>query len=242
MNGKPASGYSGVPCEARVVAADPAVIMAQLEIDLFSDIVCPWCFIGSHRLDQVLASEGDVVVNYRTFMLDPTVPPEGESIRDRLRRKYGVEPERAFATVTAAARESGLDLDPSKQPKIYRTESAHTLLRHAAAKGTQRALARALFEAHFVEVKNISDIDTLAGIATRHGFDADEAVRLLRDPEERTLTHEEARHASEGGINGVPFFVFDGKLAVSGAQPADVLRAAIARAREAQKANGAEGP
>ncbi|WP_394848674.1 DsbA family oxidoreductase [Pendulispora brunnea] len=220
-----------------------ADIMAQLEIDLFSDIVCPWCFIGSHRLDQVLASEEDVVVNYRTFMLDPTIPPEGESIRDRLRRKYGVEPERAFATVEAAARESGLVLDLSKQTKIYRTEGAHTLLRHAAPKGTQRAFARALFEAHFVEARNISDIDTLASIATRHGFDADEAVRLVRDPEERTLTHQEARNASDGGINGVPFFVFDGRLAVSGAQAVEVLRAAIDRARApAQKANGAEGP
>ena len=206
--------------------------MAQLEIDLFSDIVCPWCFIGSHRLDQVLTPADDVVVNYRTFMLDPSLPPEGDNIRERLRRKYGVEPERAFATVEAAARESGLALDLSKQTKMYRTESAHTLLRHALAKGTQRALARALFEAHFVEAKNISDIDTLAGIATRHGFEADEAVRLLGDPDERTLTQEEARNASEGGINGVPFFVFGGRLAVSGAQPISVLRAAIDRARD----------
>jgi predicted DsbA family dithiol-disulfide isomerase len=205
----------------------------QLDIDIVSDVICPWCFIGSRRLEQALAPppEGiEVGVTYRPFLLDPSTPKEGADLRERLRAKYGADPEKMFASVEAAARSSGIPLDFSKVRRTPSTIAAHTLLRHAIDKGTQAALARALFEGYFLEGRDIGDADVLAGIAGAHGFEADEAIRLVRDEGELARTREEAGEAAASGVRGVPFFVLGGRLAVSGAQSVEVLRGAIGRA------------
>jgi predicted DsbA family dithiol-disulfide isomerase len=207
----------------------------SISIDLFSDFVCPWCFIGSTRLEQVLAelsSEVEAEVCYHPFFLDPSVPAAGRSVPDMLRQKYGVEPKQVWARAEAAAAQSGIALDLSVQPMMYRTEKAHTLLRHAFAKGTQRALAADLFRRYFLDAQNIDDVDTLAAIAEPHGFSRSEAKELCGAPSELELTREEASAAVQGGIRGVPLFVFDGRLAVSGAQATTVLVAAIHKALE----------
>lgn len=207
----------------------------SLAIDLFSDVVCPWCFIGATRLEQALAGMGaelQAEVCYHPFFLDPTVPQGGVSIPDMLRRKYGVEPQQLWARAEAAARESGLELDLSLQPRIYPTSAAHTLLRHARARGTQAALAKAFFHAYFREAQNIGDETVLAGIAEQHGFSRSEALELASAPLELELTRQEATAAAQGGIRGVPFFIFGGRLAVSGAQPVNVLQGAIRQALE----------
>ena len=207
--------------------------MKQLDIDIVSDVICPWCFIGSRRLEQALAPppEGiEVGVTYRPFLLDPSTPKEGADLRERLRAKYGADPEMMFASVEAAARSSGIPLDFSKVRRTPSTIAAHSLLRHAIDKGTQAALARALFEGYFLEGRDIGDADVLAGIAGAHGFEADEAIRLVRDEGELARTREEAGEAAASGVRGVPFFVLGGRLAVSGAQSVEVLRGAIGRA------------
>jgi predicted DsbA family dithiol-disulfide isomerase len=160
------------------------------------------------------------------------VPPEGVSIPEKLRKKYGVDPRQLWGRVEAAARESGIALDLSLQPMMYPTAAAHTLVRHADAKGTQRALASAIFRAYFLDAANISDVGTLAGVAEQHGFTRDEALELASAEPELELTREEAISAAQGGIRGVPFFVFAGQLAVSGAQSVSVLQAAIRQALE----------
>jgi len=208
----------------------------SVAIDLYSDIVCPWCFIGSERLERVLAApDGDVTatVRYRPFLLQPTSRPEGVDIPDRLRRRYGAEPATMFARVEAAGRESGLELDLTRQARSYPTERGHTLLRLAFARGTQRALARALFRANFVDALPIADLDVLATLGAAHGFTTAEVHRLLGDPAELAATRAELDDARQLGIRGVPFFVFDGRLAVSGAQPEAVLRGALAQAAAA---------
>src|SRR5437016_1029728 len=127
----------------------------SLQIDLFADVVCPWCFVGSERLERVLAALGRPArVTHRPFLLDPNTPAEGDDIPARLRRKYGVPPEQLWARLEAEARKSELELDLSKQRRSYPTARAHTLIRHAAAKGTQRALVRALYRANFQEARN----------------------------------------------------------------------------------------
>jgi predicted DsbA family dithiol-disulfide isomerase len=113
---------------------------------------------------------------------------------------------------------------------MYPTAAAHTLMRHAEAKGTERALAAELFRLYFLEAVNIGDTNVLAGIAARHGFSQDEALAVLGSESELELTREAAISAAQGGIRGVPFFVFDGKLAVSGAQSVSVLQSAIRQA------------
>ena len=205
----------------------------SLAIDVFSDVVCPWCFIGTTRLEQALAalsSEVQAEVCYHPFYLDPTVPKGGVSVPDMLKRKYGVEPKQVWARAEAAARESGLELDLSLQPKMYPTSAAHTLLRHAHAKGTQRELAQAFFHGYFREALDVGDEAVLARIAAQHGFTVAEALELARDPTELELTREEAAAAAQNGIRGVPFFIFAGRLAVSGAQPVSVLQGAIRQA------------
>jgi len=207
----------------------------SLAIDLFSDIVCPWCFIGATRLEQALsrlASEVEAEVCYHPFFLDPGVPKQGVSVPEKLRRKYGVEPKQLWARAEEAARESGLPLDLSLQSMMYPTDAAHTLLRHAHAKGTQPALAKTLFHAYFIDAKNIADESLLAELATPHGFTREEALELANAEAELELTREEALSAARGGIRGVPFFIFDGRLGVSGAQSVEVLTAAIRKALE----------
>jgi predicted DsbA family dithiol-disulfide isomerase len=206
---------------------------SSITIDLFSDFVCPWCFIGGERLEQALAGlAGEVTadVTYHPFFLDPTVPPEGVSIPEMLRKKYGVDPKQLWNRAEAAARESGITLDLSLQPMMYRTTAAHTLMRHAETKGTQRAFARALFRKYFLDAANIADPAVLADVAEQHGFTREEALELVSSEAELELSSEAAISAAQGGIRGVPFFVFDGKLAVSGAQSVDVLQAAIRQA------------
>jgi len=200
-----------------------------ITVDLYADLVCPWCYIGSERLDQATAGS-EVVVRHRPFLLMPDAPAEGVDIPDMLRRKYRADPAQLQGRVEQAARDSGQTLDLSKQPRSYPTLRAHTLLRHAEARGTQRALARALYRANFDEARNIHDPAVLAEIAAAHGFTAAEVEALVTNDDELAATRTATGEARGLGIRGVPFFVFNGKLAVSGAQPVDVLRAAMREA------------
>lgn len=207
--------------------------MKQLDIRVVSDFVCPWCLIGTRRLEIALEGEKDVspTWTYEPFLLDPSTPEEGADLRDRLRRKYG-DPEPLFRRVEAAARESGIALDFSKIRRSVPTLRAHTLSRHAVAKGTQRAFAKDVFEAYFVHGRDISAMDVLIDVAGRHDLPEKEALAILESPAELAQTRDEAAASAESGITGVPFVVVGGKFAVPGAQPPDVFRKAIRRALE----------
>jgi predicted DsbA family dithiol-disulfide isomerase len=135
-----------------------------------------------------------------------------------------------FAVVEKAARDSGLELDLTKQPTMYPTLAAHTLLRHAVERGTQVALMQALYQAYFIEAQNIADPEVLAALGAQHGFSHDEARRLVTDAVELLATQREADVAVQRGVRGVPLFVFDQRLAVSGAQRPQTLRAALSQA------------
>jgi predicted DsbA family dithiol-disulfide isomerase len=196
-----------------------------VKVDIFSDVVCPWCFIGTQRLEHVLAERGvDAEVTYHTFLLDPDTPDHGKNVPEMIRRKYGRDPAPMFARVEAEARKSNIPLESAKQPMSYNTVRAHTLLRHAIPLGTQRALAKALFETHFLDAKNISDPAVLVELAAAHGFTKERAAEIIADETELAITKKEHDVPRELGITGAPFFIFDGKVAVSGAQPEEVFR------------------
>jgi len=208
-----------------------------LSIDLVSDVVCPWCFIGTKNLESALASLGiETRLTFRPFLLDPSTPRAGEDLRERLRRKYGGDPEQMFARVEQAAKNSGIALDFSRVRLSCSTVDAHTLLRHAIERGTQVALAKALFSAYFQEGRDIGDRAVLTELSAAHGFAPDAPagaitpLAALLSDEERSRTRAEALALAEQGISGVPFFIFDGRLAVSGAQPAAVLKSAMEQA------------
>jgi predicted DsbA family dithiol-disulfide isomerase len=203
-----------------------------MQIQVFSDVVCPWCFIGTVRLDRALAALAlDATVTYRPFLLAPQTPPGGFDIAEDLRRKYGGDPRKLQERAEAEARKSGLDLDLSKQPMSYPTAAAHTLIRHAGPKGTQRALVRALFETYFQEARDISSAEVLAPLAARHGFSLEEATALIADPAELGATRRAVEEAFALGVQGVPFFVIDDAVAFSGAQPEEVFRQVLEEAQ-----------
>jgi predicted DsbA family dithiol-disulfide isomerase len=205
--------------------------MASLPITIVSDLVCPWCFIGTRRLDLALDSlpEIQASIRYRPFLLDLGAPPEGTDLRASLRRKFG-DPEPMFRRVEAAARESGIPLDFAKVQRAPSTLAAHTLLRHAEARGTQRALAKALFAAYFLEGEDIGDPAVLARHGSSHGFSEAEALGLVRDEAGRQITRVEAQKAAAEGVSGVPFFILGGRHGLSGAQPVETFRQALTKA------------
>ena len=154
--------------------------MRTLTIDVVSDVMCPWCFIGARRLDEALAAMPDVTATVRhvPFLLDPATPEGGADLRERLRAKYRMDPDRMFGQVESAAQSAGIPLDFAKVRRSYPTAAAHTLLRHAEARGTQRGLLRALYEAYFLGGEDVGSPEHLADIAAAHGFTRDEALRL----------------------------------------------------------------
>ena len=203
----------------------------DLHIDVFSDISCPWCFVGTRRLESVLADMPDdqrVIVRHHPYQLHPDAPAGGIDLPAMLRERYGADPKAMFARVEEAAAGAGITLDLSAQPRAYDTAAAHTLIRHAEAKGTQRALVDALFVAYFIEARDISDAAVLSDVAERHGFSREEAQRLATDTDELAYTRHESRVAATSGVRGVPLLIFNDKLAISGAQPEQAFRRAIA--------------
>lgn len=210
--------------------------MTALPIDLVSDVVCPWCFIGTHRLDRVVAAlkkerpDLEITIHHHPFELMRGTPREGTNVPDMLRKKYGQAPEKMWARVEAAAAESGLALDLSKQPMSYPTIPAHTLARLGRETNVEHAINLALFQAYFVDAKDIADPNVLVAIAQKHGIDADRASAFVTDETELALTRSEARIWQRHGVTGVPFFVFAEKLAFSGAQSEAVIRQVIDRA------------
>src|SRR4051812_43961556 len=207
--------------------------MHTLKIDVFTDIVCPWCLVGSVRLDKAIAAlPADVVVDVENhpFYLHPHTPPEGYDVGEMLRAKYGHEPKAIWARAEEEARKSGIDLDLSRQPRTFPTQKGHTLVRLARERGTQHALANAIAAAYFLDHRQVNEDGVLAEIATGFGFAHDEALRLVNDPQELAISHELAVDAARQGIQGVPFFIFDNRFAMSGAQPEEVFGMALNKA------------
>jgi len=203
----------------------------KLKVDIFTDVVCPWCLIGSVRLDKAIAAlpeDVEVEVENHPFYLDPSVPAEGVDVGEMLKSRYGRDPQEMWARPQAEAKKSGVDLDLSRQPRMFRTAKAHTITRLAKSLGTQHSLANAIADAYFLEHRQINDDAVLADIAAEHGFDREEALRLMNDPHELETTERLAAAAAHQGITGVPFFVFDEKFAMSGAQPEEVFQQAFA--------------
>lgn len=213
--------------------------MAEISIDLYSEISCPWCLIGHRRLDKVLAEQfpGLLVdiTHYPVFLM-PDCPQEGVVITDVMRSKYGIiDPYPAWAPAESEARALGIDLDLSRQRYAYPTQAAQTLVRLARERGTQHRLSAALFEAYFLDARNIADAEVLADIASRHGFTQEEARALVRDPVERELTERQSQQAKSRGISKMPHFVFNGTLTLTGSRSEAEFSAAIARTIENAK-------
>jgi predicted DsbA family dithiol-disulfide isomerase len=205
--------------------------MNFLKIDLYTEISCPWCIIGQHRLDKTLTEHFPdlrVDIEHHPVILMANCPPEGIRITDLLAARYGVtDPAAAWVRPHAQAHQSGLELDLSLQEFAYSTRDAHTLIRLARNRGSQHALASALSQAYFMEAKNISDARVLAEIASRHGFDREEALTLVTDPEERRQTDVQVERSFSFGVRSVPHFVLNKRVTFTGGVSEEDILGAI---------------
>ncbi|QLD12949.1 DsbA family oxidoreductase [Microbacterium oleivorans] len=208
-----------------------------IKIDVWSDIACPWCYIGKRNLESGLAATADdddaprVDVTFHSFELSPDTPVdfEGDEL-DFLSSHKGMPREQVqqmLENVTGVAKNAGLDyhFDILKHTN---TVKAHELLHLAKAQGRQHEMAERLMAAYFTEGRHVGRIDDLVDLAAEVGIDPDVARRALESEEFLDAVRADQDQARQYGINGVPFFVIDGKYGVSGAQPADAF-AQIAR-------------
>lgn len=212
-------------------------VQNQFVIDVISDVICPWCFLGKRRLDRALASlaDLDVFVRWRPYALDPSIPPEGLDRTIYLTNKFGAE---RLATLHDPLIQAGLaDGVPYNFEAITRTPNtldAHRLIRWAHTTGLQNEMAERLFMAYWSEGKDIGDHKVLAAEAGAIGINAGQIGELLDSDQDVDNVKAEIAHATTIGVTGVPTFIFAQSYALVGAQSADVLADAISRvAREA---------
>lgn len=207
-----------------------------MQIEIWSDVICPWCYIGKRRLETALTQfpqRDEVEVIWRSFELDPNAPrQQSGTLEEMLARKYGVSLTQAAAMnarVTGVAQEVGLDYHLAIA-RPGNTFDAHRLLQFAAARQLGAHATERMMHAYFCEGLPVGDIAALARLAPEFGIGEEEAMALLEsDAYADAVRNDEAR-ASELNITGVPFFVFDGKFGVSGAQPVEVFMDALRQA------------
>jgi len=218
--------------------------LKPLKIDIVSDVVCPWCYIGKRRIEDALALVPDVPVEvqWRPFFLNPWVPREGISREDYLTTKFGsVGAYKNIAgRVVAAASEEGLVYRPDQVRRQPNTTDCHRLIHWAEAKGKAGEMKQRLMELYFRDGGDLTDTEVLVQAAADCGLDASDVRRRLATDEDVALVSGNAQEAADKGISGVPTYVFAQKYAVSGAQPADMLARAIRQVSEEVNAEAAE--
>lgn len=221
--------------------------MERLTIDLVSDVVCPWCYLGKARLELAVAEVQDEVgidINWRPYQLKPDIPAEGVDHHKYLAEKLGGEDavKQAHERLTAFGKEVGINFDFSAIKIGPNTLDAHRLMHWAMMEGRelQDKVATALFKANFEEGKNVGDHAVLLDIAEKSGLDTKVIENLLKSDADKDTVQAEIAAAKEMGVNGVPFFIIDQQYAVSGAQTPDVLANAF-REIAAAKAEARKG-
>jgi predicted DsbA family dithiol-disulfide isomerase len=211
-----------------------------VRIDVVSDVVCPWCFIGKRRLEKALALRPGVAVevHWRPYFLNDWIPREGMSREQYLTTKFG-SPERykgIAQRVTAAAAEEGLTYAPDKMKRQPNTLDCHRLIRWAEGIGKAAEMKQKLMDLYFTQGADLTDRDTLVKAAADVGLDADTVRAALASDQDVAEVEQEAQSAKAAGIEGVPCFIFGGKFAVSGAQSPEYLADAIDRMAQAGQA------
>ncbi|MBI1778969.1 MAG: DsbA family oxidoreductase [Proteobacteria bacterium] len=193
-----------------------------MRLDIFSDVICPWCFIGKRRLERALAARPlpDLTAHWRAFQLNPDMPAEGMDRQHYIEAKFGDKgrAEEIYERVTAAGRGDGIAFAFDKIRRTPNTVQAHRLIRLASREGGQDAMVERLFLGYFLEGADLSSDKTLAMLAAEAGLGRNDVASYLRGAEDRTEVEADSQLAYRAGISGVPCFVVDGKFALAGAQ------------------------
>lgn len=208
---------------------------ARVHIDVVSDVVCPWCYIGKHRLERALTLTPDTAaeVEYRPYFLNPWVPREGIERKTYLETKFGSMATRYDAIaerVAAAAAAEGLAYEPKKMTRQPNTIDCHRLILWAKNGADPARVKQRLMELYFAEGADLSDREVLVQAAKDCGMDGDLVRRLLAGEDDVARVSNEANAAKDAGIDGVPTFIFDSSVLLTGAQPPEHLASAIANA------------
>lgn len=206
-----------------------------LTIDIYSDVVCPWCYIGKRRLEQALASVGgEARVTWRPFQLNPTMPLDGVDRAAYVVAKFGSMEafSRLEEQVLAAGAGEGIHFVFEKMQRTPNTVTAHRLIWYADRHGKQDAVVEALFRAYFVEALDIGKVETLVGVAAQVGLERSEIEGFLMSEEGVLDVKADEAAGHRLGIRGVPYFVLNGRISISGAQPPDIFVSALQQAKE----------
>jgi predicted DsbA family dithiol-disulfide isomerase len=213
-----------------------------VRIDVWSDLVCPWCYIGKRRLERALegfSHRDDVEIVHRSFQLDPSAPPaQTRSRREMLMAKYRLTEAQVDEMDVRMQRTAAADgLDYHLEGTVTgNTFDAHRVLHLASDRGLQGAVLERLYRAYFTEQRSLFDRDSLVALAAEAGLDPEEARRMLHSETYADRVEADLKAARVLGATGVPFFVIDNRYGVSGAQPADVFAGALTRAWNEQAA------
>ena len=211
-----------------------------MRIDIWSDVVCPWCYLGKRRFEKALSGfegRGDVTIAHRSFQLDPTRPKgETTSRRTMLMSKYHLTEDRVRELdrnmeVMAAA--EGLEYHLTEKGQTGNTLDAHRLVHLAAGHKREDQMLDRLYKAYFTEERSVFDVESLVGLAVDEGLDATEVREALESNQYVDAVKRDLDEARMLGVSGVPFFVIDGRYGISGAQATDVFSRALTMATQA---------
>jgi predicted DsbA family dithiol-disulfide isomerase len=208
-----------------------------MQIDVISDTVCPWCFIGKRRLQRAMEMRPGIAfdVKWRPYQLDTTVPRGGMDRQAYMRMKFGEDPNKIvemYKLIAAEGVKDGIEFDFASIQRRPNTLDSHRLIRWAEGHGVQDEVVERLFIAYFENGEDIGDIRVLADIADISGMDGVVTAQMLEEGTDLELVAREDQIAREMGVTGVPAMIFGGKLAVSGARESQVLVSVIDRVME----------
>jgi predicted DsbA family dithiol-disulfide isomerase len=212
-----------------------------MKVEIWSDIVCPFCYIGKRKFEKALEefdAKEQVEIVWRSFQLDPNMAPlPGQSVHEYLGKRKGVtakEGKQMNDSMAAVAKEVGLVYN-FDQAIIANTLDAHRLLHFAKTKGVQNEMKERLFKAYYTEGENIGDVETLVRLGEDVGLNAGDVRKVLLSDSYKSEVQEDQSEANGVGVRGVPFFVFNNKYAVSGAQPSHVFSEVLNKVWEEEK-------
>ena len=202
-----------------------------IRIDVVSDVVCPWCYIGKRRLEKAIEGTQlsdnvqvkDIEIIYRSYQLDSAVPKEGIDFQTYMENRFGTNFVSKFHQVEQVAQTEGLDFDFSSLPKAINTFTLHRILTIALQDGIQPEVKEAFMKAYFVDRQDLTQENILVELLGKYGWSAEKTLEIINSDVATDEVKEEMNYYRQLGVTGVPFFIFNQKYAVSGAQPAEVF-------------------
>jgi predicted DsbA family dithiol-disulfide isomerase len=208
-----------------------------LQIDIVSDVVCPWCIVGFKQLEKAIEQTGvSVAIKWHPFELNPDMAAEGENLREHIMRKYGSTSEQsqeARQKLTDLGAGLGFEFRFTDEMRMVNTFKAHQLLHWAGPEGKEHPLKMALFEAYFQDRKDLNDNEVLAGVAESIGLDRAAALKVLEDEMFAEVVRQEETFWTQNGVQGVPAVVFDRRHLITGAQGVENYTAILKQLVEA---------